>query len=78
MLRDDASGELLHTLAVYYLDADCEVKKTAKLLFVHRNTIQYRLSKIQAITNFRTDDRLESYLMYTAIACWRLNPALPE
>ncbi len=78
LLGVDTTGELLHTLAVYYLDADCEVKKTAKLLFVHRNTIQYRLSKIQAITNFRTDDRLESYLMYTAIACWRLNPALPE
>lgn len=77
LLEIDASGELLHTLAVYYLDADCEVKKTATLLFVHRNTIQYRLSKVQAITNFRTDDRLESYLMYTAIACWRLNPLFP-
>ena len=77
LLETDAAGELLTTLAVYYLDADCQVKKTSKLLFVHRNTIQYRLSKIRAITNFRTDDRLESYLMYTAIACWRLNPAMP-
>lgn len=78
LLESDTGGELLTTLAVYYLDADCEVKKTSQLLFVHRNTIQYRLSKIRAITNFKTDDRLESYLMYTAIACWRLNPALPK
>lgn len=78
LLESDTNRELLETLAVYYLDADCEVKKTSQLLFVHRNTIQYRLSKIRAITNFRIDDQLESYLMYTAIACWRLNPSLPE
>lgn len=78
LLESDAGSELLSTLAVYYLDADCEVKKTAQLLYIHRNTVQYRLGKIRAITNFRTDDRLESYLMYTAIACWRLNPSLPK
>lgn len=78
LLESDDCGELLKTLAVYYLDADCEVKKTAKLLYIHRNTVQYRLNKIRTITNFKTDDHLDSYLMYTAIACWRLNPVFQE
>ena len=57
-------------------DASCEVKATASQLFVHRNTIQYRLAKIHAITNFKTDDFLSNNLMYQAIACYRLHPEL--
>lgn len=37
---------LLDTLAVYLLDADLSVTRTAELLFVHKNTIKYRLNKI--------------------------------
>lgn len=78
LLEDADSDALLETLSVYYLDAGCEVKATASQLFVHRNTIQYRLAKIHAITNFKTDDFLSNNLMYQAIACYRLNPELFE
>lgn len=78
LLEDADSDALLETLSVYYLDASCEVKATVSQLFVHRNTIQYRLAKIHAITNFKTDDFLSNNLMYQAIACYRLHPELFE
>ncbi|MGF6375786.1 hypothetical protein M2140_000856 [Clostridiales Family XIII bacterium PM5-7] len=76
LLQTDEHPELLSTLAVYHLDTECEVKKTSEILFLHRNTVQYRLNKIREITNFRTDEILESYLMHTAIGCHRLEQTL--
>ena len=78
LLDDPDSEELLHTLAVYYLDADGEVKGTADRLYRHRNTVKYRLGKIRDITNFSPGDKMASYLLYKAIACWRLDPEMPE
>lgn len=72
LLNASDSQELLETLAVYHLDTECQVKKTAVSLFLHRNTVQYRLNKIKEITNFKTDHILDSYIMHTAIACHRL------
>lgn len=70
--------ELLHTLAVYYLDADGQVKTTADQLYLHRNTVKYRLGKIRDITNFDAADSMSAYLLYKAIACWRLDPEMGE
>ncbi len=78
LLKDPDGEELLHTLAVYYLDAGGEVKKTASLLYLHRNTVKYRLGKIGDIINFDASDTTSAYLLYKAIACWRLNPEMPE
>ncbi len=78
LLSDSDAEILLDTLSVYYLDTGCEVKATAAQLYVHRNTIQYRLAKIHAITNFKTDDFLSNNLMYQAVACYRLHPEFFE
>lgn len=76
LLGDSDSRDLLDTLIVYYLDTDCDVKGTAAQLYVHRNTIQYRLAKIRSITNFKTDDILSNNLMYQTVACYRMHPEL--
>lgn len=78
LLGDSDSKALLETLGVYYLDTDCDVKGTAAQLYVHRNTIQYRLTKIRSITNFKTDDLLSNNLMYQTVACYRIHPELFE
>lgn len=78
LLLDSDTDILMETLSVYYLDTSCEVKATARALYVHRNTIQYRLAKIHIITNFKTDDFLSNNLMYQAVACYRLHPELFE
>ncbi|MGN8713469.1 PucR family transcriptional regulator [Hornefia butyriciproducens] len=64
--------ELLNTLEVYLLDADHEVKKTSELLYVHRNTVQYRLNRIRSVTRTRSTDMTDNYLLRSAIGCWRL------
>ncbi len=76
LLEDADSDALLETLTVFYLDEDCDVKNTAARLYVHRNTIQYRLTKVRAITNFKTNDMLANHLMHQAVACYRLHPEL--
>lgn len=75
-----ASGndELLKTLEVYYLDAECEIKKTSQLLYVHRNTIQYRLNKIRSITGIHPGNLTSSWLLYGTVACYRLSRTLAE
>ncbi|MFZ2179163.1 MAG: helix-turn-helix domain-containing protein, partial [Blautia wexlerae] len=71
-LKDD-SNNLMETLAVYLIDCDSQLSTTAATLFLHRNTVTYRLNKIKQITN--TDFTLmpATYDFYLAAALWRLN-----
>ncbi|UOQ59191.1 helix-turn-helix domain-containing protein [Leucobacter rhizosphaerae] len=45
----DNDSDLVHTLQVY-LDADCQSAEAAQALFVHRNTLRYRLRLIEKLT----------------------------
>ena len=47
--------DLVHSLFVYF-EENCNAAKTAKSLFVHRNTLDYRLKKIEEITGRSLDD----------------------
>ncbi|WP_137662776.1 PucR family transcriptional regulator [Enterococcus hulanensis] len=46
--KEDSLIELRKTLK-YYLDFHCEIARTAKALFVHRNTIKYRIDQCNEI-----------------------------
>lgn len=48
-------GNLLETLE-NYLNCSCNAKKTAEVMFVHRNTLNYRLKKICEILSCDLDD----------------------
>lgn len=48
-IADFGDEDLLRTLQVYFFEADFSVKKTAELLFVHRNTVTYRLDHIKRL-----------------------------
>lgn len=47
-------GELLRTL-ITYLAMDCSVSRTSKALFIHRNTLRYRLGVILDLTGWSVD-----------------------
>jgi len=47
--------DIVSTLFVYF-EENCNAVKTAKRLFVHRNTLDYRLKKIEEITGRSLDD----------------------
>ena len=65
-------NELLKTLCVYLLDADSSVSRCAELLFVHKNTVKYRLGRIAEHLGYRVDKEPEKFYLYQAAALNRL------
>ncbi len=54
-VHDERTGsELVHSL-VTYLDSDCSASRAAERLFVHRNTLRYRLNMIAELTGWSPD-----------------------
>ena len=73
LLKEYKEGEeLLHTLCVYLLDAESSVVRCAEHLFLHKNTIKYRLSRISACLGFHADKEPEKFYLYRAVAIYRL------
>jgi len=50
--------DLVNSLFVYF-EENCNAAKTAKRLFIHRNTLDYRLKKIEEITSRSLDNPYE-------------------
>lgn len=72
-LREFSEGsELLNTLIVYLLDADSGITRCAELLFVHKNTIKYRMSRIGMCLGYPADKEPEKFYLYRAAAIHRL------
>jgi carbohydrate diacid regulator len=62
----DPKGELSETLKVY-IDTNGDMNSAAQKLFIHRNTLRYRLEKITEITGNdprKTSELLHIYLSY--------------
>lgn len=72
LLRDCEGRNLLETLSVYLLDGDAGVTETARLLYVHKNTVKYRLQRITDILGCRPDRLPEGIGIYKALAVSRL------
>lgn len=64
--------ELLQTLCVYLLDAGGSTRRTGELLFLHKNSIQYRINKIRSILGCDLTQLPESFEIYQAAAVHRL------
>ncbi|MBM6832322.1 PucR family transcriptional regulator [Megamonas hypermegale] len=58
--------DLIKTLDVY-LSKNCNLNQTAEELFIHRNTIKYRLQRIEEITNTNLDDAFTRLNFFNAI-----------
>lgn len=63
--------ELLHTLCVYLLDGDMRVQKTADLLFVHKNTVKYRIHLLQEKLHSQIYTMPDVQTYYMACALYR-------
>ncbi|WP_191565840.1 sugar diacid recognition domain-containing protein [Metabacillus idriensis] len=64
--RSDRSGELLHTL-LSFIKLNEDMNKTAEELYIHRNTLRYRLDKIEEITHYDPRKTLDLMTLYAAI-----------
>lgn len=67
----DAGGGLLDTL-VCFLDQGSAIEGAARLLFVHPNTVRYRLKRIHEVTGFNPSDARDAYVLRLALTLGRL------
>ena len=58
----DNGTDLYHTLEAY-LACNCSVKTAAEKLFIHRNSLNYRLERIQALTRTELDSSNVRFLL---------------
>ena len=56
---DHANGTYLQDTLVAYFMNGFSASKTAEALFIHRNSLQYRLSKIEDLLETELDDYME-------------------
>ncbi|NLS12765.1 XRE family transcriptional regulator [Vibrio sp. SM6] len=67
--EQDTKNVLLRTLRAYF-EQNCDVHLTCETLHIHRNTLRYRLDRIESITNLninKLEDILQLYLASTLL-----------
>lgn len=65
-------GPLLDTLSVYLAEGR-SLEAAARLLYVHPNTVRYRLRRITTVTGWDPTDAREGFVLQIAIALGRLD-----
>jgi hypothetical protein len=66
-----AGGELLRTLAAY-LEGGGSLEGCARALFVHPNTVRYRLRRVSELTGRSATDPRDAHVLRTALLAGRL------
>lgn len=67
----EAGGGLLDTL-ITFLDYGSSVEAAARTLFVHANTVRYRLRRIHEVTGYSPTDPRDAYTLRMALTLGRL------
>lgn len=70
--RRRGAEEMEKTLSVFLLDAGLSVQLTAESLYLHKNTVKYRLKCLSDCFGFSIGQMPASYRMYEAVAIKRL------
>lgn len=70
---DQHKGSLVETINAYF-DNHGNVSKTAEALYVHRNTLLYRLDRIQELTQHDLDQAEMRLALHLALKFWQLRP----
>lgn len=70
----EKSKELLHT-CIGFLDSGSSIEATARSLYVHPNTVRYRLKRIQEITGYNPTDPRDAYVLRLTVTLGRLQQA---
>ena len=66
--QQDSKSTLLKTLRVFF-DQDCDLAQTCAALHIHRNTLRYRLEKIEEVTNLKINKLDHKVQLYLALKC---------
>ncbi|MFI7080471.1 PucR family transcriptional regulator [Micromonospora sp. NPDC049903] len=71
-----AGGELLETLDAFFA-AGGTLESAARALFVHPNTVRYRLRRISDVTGFSPLSPRDAFALRVALTVGRLDPVVP-
>ena len=69
---EDAGAAVLQTLETY-LAQGSSIEATARALFVHANTVRYRLKRVVDVTGLRPANARDSYVLRLALTIGRLD-----
>lgn len=72
-----AGGELLPTLDAFF-NAGSVLESAARGLFVHPNTVRYRLKRVAEVTGYAPMTPRDAFVLRVALAIGRLDPAAPQ
>jgi PucR family transcriptional regulator, purine catabolism regulatory protein len=70
-------SDLMNTLNVYY-ESNTHIEKTAQAMFIHRNTILYRLEKIQKILHVTFDKNEPNFNLQLALKIFQVLQLSPN
>jgi sugar diacid utilization regulator len=72
--HDEHNGtDLVRTLQTY-LEAGCSTPETTARMFIHRNTLRYRLKLIEKLLDRRLDTPAARMHLWLAATCWSIGP----
>ena len=71
LLEHEGAAELIHTLEVYF-EHHGNLSQTAEALYVHRNTLIYRMDRIAAITHLDLDQPEDRLALQLALRIHRM------
>jgi purine catabolism regulator len=71
LLAYEGASELIHTLEAFFAH-NANLSQTADALFIHRNTLVYRLERIEAITQMDLDKPENRLAMQLALHIYRM------
>lgn len=66
-------GSLVKTVEAYFTHHG-NISQTAESLFVHRNTLLYRMDRIQELTQLQLDEANMRLALHLALRLWQLRP----
>lgn len=68
--QNDKNGELRKTLEIF-IEENGELNKISNRLFIHRNTLNYRLNKVYKLTNLNPKNYIDLFWLYCSIINFR-------
>ncbi|MBO0806478.1 MAG: helix-turn-helix domain-containing protein, partial [Nocardiopsaceae bacterium] len=68
-----AGGAALLDTLTAYLEQGSSLEATARLLFVHPNTVRYRLKRVTELTAYTPSDGRDGFTLWVAIILGRLS-----
>jgi DNA-binding PucR family transcriptional regulator len=67
-----AGGAALLDTLTAYLEQGSSLEATARMLFVHPNTVRYRLKRVTELTTYTPSDGRDGFTLWVAIILGRL------